>query len=106
MPLLKNVNWSPPFQAPFTADPHLPGSDAFRNYQKAAAAFSGLVNQPSARYEKTLGSGECVIFNNRRVLHGRTAFVSGTEARFLKGAYLDTDDFESQLRQRDLHIHA
>jgi hypothetical protein len=42
--------------------------------------------------------GECVIFNNRRVLHGRKAFDAEGGERWLKGAYVDTDVLMSRWR--------
>jgi gamma-butyrobetaine dioxygenase len=42
--------------------------------------------------------GECVIFNNRRVLHGRKEFDTTHGERWLKGAYVDTDVFMSRFR--------
>lgn len=100
---IRNINWSPPFQAPFRVDVGFPGSiERLRMYHIAAKAFSMEISEKSKVFEYKLGEGECVIFNNRRVLHGRTSFTSGSKARWLKGAYLDTDDFESQLRHRDL----
>lgn len=42
-----------------------------------------------------LNEGECVIFDNRRVLHARRAFDEqgdkGEIVRWLKGAYVDGD---------------
>jgi gamma-butyrobetaine dioxygenase len=40
--------------------------------------------------------GECVIFDNRRILHARTAFAGGE--RWLRGAYLDDDPYLSKMR--------
>jgi hypothetical protein len=40
--------------------------------------------------------GDCVIFNNRRVLHGRTDF-DASERRLLNGCYVDRCDFLSRL---------
>lgn len=39
-----------------------------------------------------------MIFNNRRVLHGRRQFEAGTGQRWLKGTYVDTDVFNSKWR--------
>ena len=39
-----------------------------------------------------------VIFANRRVLHGRTAFDPTSGDRHLKGTYLDLDVFKDKLR--------
>lgn len=44
--------------------------------------------------------GECVIFDNRRVLHARKAFEVGDQGkeRWLRGAYIDKDPFLSKLK--------
>lgn len=90
------VNWSPPFQAPFQSTNH--HSAAFSQYVKAVKAFSALVEAPESIYEYRMQEGDCVIFNNRRVLHARRAFDIGSGERWLKGAYLDTDVFNSRYR--------
>lgn len=43
--------------------------------------------------------GDIVVFDNRRVLHGRDGFepLAGTRRRLI-GAYIDTDEFYSRLR--------
>lgn len=96
-----NTNWSPPFQGPFRIDIGLKDHGAkLQNWHRAAKAFDQALNHPENMFQYRLEEGDCVIFNNRRVLHGRTAFTSGTggAVRWLKGAYLDHDDFQSQLR--------
>ncbi|KAI9769592.1 MAG: hypothetical protein M1839_003631 [Geoglossum umbratile] len=90
-----NVNWSPPFQAPFEAEIESP---RLRAYLSSAKAFSKFVEAPESQFELTLKLGECVIFNNRRVLHARRAFDPSSGERWLKGAYVDGDPFRSRLR--------
>ena len=100
MPKIKNINWSPPFQAPFPIR-QVDEAEAIdmRSYHAAARAFHKVINSADLTFELMLQPGHCVIFNNRRVLHGRRAFEShNAQPRWLKGAYLDSDDFESQLR--------
>ncbi|KAI9681174.1 MAG: hypothetical protein M1817_002456 [Caeruleum heppii] len=100
-PRLANVNYSPPFQAPFEINI---GSDdlgaQLRQYLAAIKTFAAQVESPESLYETRLEPGQCVIFNNRRVLHARTAFElnSGRGERWLKGAYVDGDPFWSKLR--------
>lgn len=97
-----NTNWSPPFQGPFRVDIGLTDHGAkLAQWHRAAKAFDQALNHPDNLFQYRLREGDCVIFNNRRVLHGRTAFTSGAAdgaVRWLKGAYLDHDDFNSQLR--------
>ena len=60
--------------------------------------MASLLQAPSAQYEMTLESGQCVIFNNRRVVHGRKAFELNGGDRWLKGAYVSSDAYYSRLR--------
>ena len=48
----------------------------------------------------TITIGECVLFDNRRVLHARKAFDVGDmgKERWLRGAYVDRDPYESKMR--------
>ncbi|MEO9527890.1 TauD/TfdA family dioxygenase [Roseibium sp.] len=45
-----------------------------------------------------LRGGEMVIFDNRRVLHGRSAFDPNTGFRHLRGCYVDRGEFDSRIR--------
>lgn len=47
----------------------------------------------------TLDAGELVLMDNRRVLHGRTAFTGGQGERHLQGAYADIDGLTSSVHR-------
>ncbi|PCH36933.1 gamma-butyrobetaine hydroxylase [Wolfiporia cocos MD-104 SS10] len=90
---IAHVNYSPPFQAPLPLD--TPAA-----FYPALARFVALLEDPAAQYEYTLREGDAVLFDNRRVLHARTAFTDredpgdgGADAtnRWLKGCYLEAD---------------
>ena len=51
-------------------------------------------------YEFRLRPGETVVFNNRRMLHGRTQFQSKSPSsnRILNGCYVNIDEFQSRYR--------
>ena len=94
---IEAVNWSPPFQAPFERD-----SKVWRylvRYVQAARRFAELIEEPKNRIEFRMEEGQCVIFNNRRIVHGRRDFDTATGERWLKGAYIDTDVFNSRCRE-------
>lgn len=85
------VNYSPPFQAPL----RLSTSPSFF---RALKRFTHILNSTENTYNYTLQEGDAVIFDNRRVLHARTAFVDnevhGADEetnRWLKGCYLEAD---------------
>lgn len=52
-------------------------------------------------YEFRLRPGDTLVFNNRRMLHGRSHFKSksnGTGNRVLNGCYVNIDEFLSRYR--------
>ncbi|TFY59238.1 hypothetical protein EVJ58_g5901 [Rhodofomes roseus] len=85
-----HINYSPPFQAP------LPVSTPLAFYS-ALERFANLLEDPALRFEHLLREGDAVVFDNRRVLHARTAFKDREEDsgdapnRWLKGCYLEAD---------------
>lgn len=100
---LEVVNWSPPFQGPFDSNVGLAAQEGRQAYdmdlyREAAAAFTRLLDEPANQLKHLLRPGECVIFNNRRVLHARAAFDNDSGERWLKGAYVDSDPFDSRFR--------
>jgi len=48
--------------------------------------------------EFTLRAGEMLVFNNQRLLHGRTAFNPGSSKRHIRSCHVDLDEFYSRLR--------
>jgi gamma-butyrobetaine dioxygenase len=97
--IFRRVNWSPPFQGPFEV--RIGGEEqqaSLRNYLSASHAYEKLLSAEENLFEHRLNEGECVIFDNRRVLHARKAFDATKGERWLKGAYLDDDVFFSKLR--------
>jgi gamma-butyrobetaine dioxygenase len=93
---IKDVAWSPPFQAPFPRR----GGEApeFLSRMAALKKFAEEIEAPENIHEYRLQEGECVIFKNRRVLHARKAFDISSGERWLKGAYLDRDVYHSKWR--------
>ncbi|SPO06108.1 uncharacterized protein DNG_08797 [Cephalotrichum gorgonifer] len=98
---LVNVWWSPPFQAPNPPYVSDAGHARHRAWQAAAARFEGILSRGDNVYEVKLEPGECVIFDNRRVLHGRKAFNTGSGERWLRGTYISDEDFTSRMRSAD-----
>jgi gamma-butyrobetaine dioxygenase len=58
-------------------------------------AFAQLLREPRFQLELHLSDGELVAFDNRRILHGRTAFRSAKYPRHLRGCYLTRDSVYS-----------
>ncbi|ROT39021.1 Clavaminate synthase-like protein [Sodiomyces alkalinus F11] len=101
---LTSVSWSPPFQMPFAA-PDSPSADrAFRRWHASAAKFQALLEDERNMVRRRLRPGECVVFDNRRVLHGRTAFDPASGRRHLHGAYVAMEDWNSTFHRVPTHI--
>lgn len=107
---LEAVSWAPPFQAPFQltnshSRPPKPDmtthmENNLRRWHRAAKKFNEIIHRPENIHERMMKPGECVIFDNRRVLHARKAFevADAGKERWLRGAYLDKDPFMSKMR--------
>ncbi|HTT02940.1 MAG TPA: TauD/TfdA family dioxygenase [Steroidobacteraceae bacterium] len=60
-------------------------------YYRARAAFDQLLRSPRFELRFVLGAGDLVMMDNRRLLHGRTAFDPREGLRHLQGCYIDVD---------------
>lgn len=67
-------------------------------YYRAYRAFMGAVRSDAYCISLKLGAGEMVVFDNRRVLHGRSAFDPSTGFRRLRGCYVDRGEWDSRIR--------
>ncbi|EFI27518.1 gamma-butyrobetaine dioxygenase [Coprinopsis cinerea okayama7 len=106
-PPISHINYSPPFQGPLPLNTP-------REFFPALKHFSDILNDPKNTYTYTLREGDCVLFDNRRVLHARTAFEEktgndreeglkfgsgdATTNRWLKGCYLEADAVADRMR--------
>jgi gamma-butyrobetaine dioxygenase len=57
--------------------------------------FAERLRDPAFMLRHRLAAGELVVFDNRRILHGRTAFSSARHPRHLRGCYLTRDSVHS-----------
>ena len=91
------VNYAPPFQAPL--HPSTPPQ-----FYDALEKFVQILENPENRFKYLLKEGDVVVFDNRRVLHARTAFTSkdleddGDTDRWLKGCYIEADAVSDRAR--------
>ena len=67
-------------------------------YYRAYRQYMIMTRDPAYLVTLKLKAGEMVVFDNRRVLHGRGAFDPQTGFRHLHGCYVDRGEFESRLR--------
>jgi alpha-ketoglutarate-dependent taurine dioxygenase len=73
-------------------DPSAPGT---ADYYHAYRRFAALLREPRFQLKFKLADGQIVVFDNQRILHGRTAFSSARHARHLRGCYLTRDSVYS-----------
>lgn len=62
-----------------------------RAYYAAYRRLGDMLREPRYQLRTLLGSGDLVVFDNQRILHGRTGFASAQHARHLRGCYLTRD---------------
>ncbi|KAL9191089.1 hypothetical protein ACHAXT_000795 [Thalassiosira profunda] len=115
------VFWSPPFEGPVCLPP-----DMVDRYYEAYADFERMLNGSADgdspddelsqyahdfTWERKLDPGDMLVFNNRRMVHGRRGFSGAQGASFeesqrhLVGCYTNIDDtlnsYRVLLRERD-----
>jgi|SRR5208283_5344250 len=65
-------------------------------FYAAYRRWATLLARPELALTMRLRPGDCLIFDNTRILHGRTAFT-GAGQRLLQGCYADLDGLASSL---------
>jgi gamma-butyrobetaine dioxygenase len=65
-------------------------------FYAAYSRWAALLARPERQLNLRLAPGDCLIFDNTRILHARAAF-SGTGGRRLQGCYADLDGLASTL---------
>ena len=70
------------------------GSQELRDFYLAYRAFASILLRPALTLRFSLQPGDCVVFDNTRVLHSRTGFAASGH-RHLQGCYADLDGTES-----------
>ena len=68
-----------------------------KKYYLAYRKFSKLVHSSKFSVKFRLLKGDILSFDNRRVLHGRTAFNPNSGNRHLQGYYMDRDEILAKL---------
>jgi len=85
------------FNAHIADLPDMPSSVLYEYY---AAYRRVMIRMRDPRYviRYSLSPGEMVAFDNRRVLHGRTAFDATSGDRHLRGYYIEQNEIDSRIR--------
>ena len=68
-----------------------------KNFYEAYQIFAKLLHSKKFKIDFRLEAGDIFCFNNRRVLHGRTAFDPNSGNRHLQGYYLERDEVLAKL---------
>ena len=71
--------------------------DVMEKVYKAHHRFGNLLHDDKFQINFRLEPGDIFSFNNRRVLHGRTAFDPNSGHRHLQGYYMDRDEIIGRL---------
>jgi gamma-butyrobetaine dioxygenase len=72
--------------------------ESLDGYYRARRAFDYLLRSPEFEIRFLLGSGDLLMMDNRRLLHGRTGFDTAEGLRHLQGCYIDIDGPRSLYR--------
>lgn len=67
-------------------------------YYPAFHRFLTMLRAPEYEAHLTLKSGQCVVFDNQRIVHGRRAFDPTSGTRILRGCYSDRGEMRSRYR--------
>lgn len=73
-------------------------AESMLEFYRAYRLLMQRMRDPANRVSLKLRAGEMVIFNNRRILHGREAFDPSTGKRHLRGCYVDHGEWDSRIR--------
>ncbi|KAM0714386.1 hypothetical protein Q7P37_010173 [Cladosporium fusiforme] len=93
LPFLRQVRWNTADRS--GVDASLTKLDDMSSWYDAAEAFDAILSKPENQYWFQLKPGKMLIFDNWRVLHGRSAF---TGKRRMCGGYINRDDWISKYR--------
>jgi alpha-ketoglutarate-dependent taurine dioxygenase len=74
-------------------------------FYSAYRRLAALLRDTRFHLQLHLGNGHIVVFDNQRILHGRTAFSSAKHPRHLRGCYLTRDSVfsEAALARRETY---
>ena len=75
-------------------------------YYAAYRRFAELLREPQFQFATRLEDGDLALFDNQRVLHGRSGYASARHPRHLQGCYLTRDSIYSKTALLRQHVHA
>lgn len=71
---------------------------ALDDYYPAFVRFLKLLKDPRFLTTFRLSAGECIVFDNHRIVHGRASYDPSSGDRHLRGCYIDRGELRSRYR--------
>jgi len=68
------------------------------SYYPAFVKFGRMLQQDKYVMRFTLAAGECISFDNHRIVHGRAAYSATSGERYLRGTYTDRGELRGLYR--------
>jgi gamma-butyrobetaine dioxygenase len=68
------------------------------HFYPAFRKFGQMLQDPQYLMTFRLHAGECIVFDNHRIAHGRASYEEGSGARHLRGCYVDRGELRSTYR--------
>ena len=84
---------------PFSRAPLQASFDEVGSIYAALRCYMEKANSKEYQISFPFKAGDLIIFDNRRILHGRGEFYPQTGDRALRGTYIERDDVMSKIRQ-------
>lgn len=95
------MRYNDPIRAPYMLMPVEKVPEMYRTLK----LLNHLIYHPQNLLRHRLSGGEIISFDNRRLLHGRSAFEDGPDSsRLLEGAYIEWDEVRSRMRVLSEHL--
>ncbi len=68
------------------------------DYYPAFCRFGRMLQEEKYMMRFLMKGGECMVFDNHRIVHGRAAYTATSGDRYLRGCYVDRSEMRSTYR--------
>jgi gamma-butyrobetaine dioxygenase len=72
--------------------------DTLDTYYPAFCRFGKMLQEDKYMMNFLMKAGECMVFDNHRIVHGRAAYTASSGERYLRGTYTDRAEMRSIYR--------
>lgn len=73
-------------------------------YYPALCRFGVMLRDEKFLMRYKMAAGECMVFDNHRMVHGRDAYVGESGERHLRGTYISYCELKSKYRSLNASI--